>query len=121
MYDTIIEIEMLGEIPIASVGNEVDIANASTLERYLDAAAANRSSFVLSLERCRYIDSSGLRPIIRLAERIGPGFFIVVPPKTHVRRVFDLAALHERMNVCATREEALAKASRIVLESLAVL
>jgi len=51
-------------------------------------------------------------PLLRLAERWGRGFFVVVPPKTQVRRVFDLATLDARLNVCATRAEALARAAK---------
>ncbi len=110
MYDTLIELADHDGIRVIKVGNEVDLANADTLQRYLEEAAAGNDTFVVSLETCRYIDSSGLRPIIRLAERVGDAFFIVVPPGTQVRRVFDLTNLAERMNVCDSEKEAVARA-----------
>jgi len=110
VYDTLIELADHDGIRVIKVGNEVDIANAGTLQRYLEEAAEGNDTFVVSLETCRYIDSSGLRPIIRLAERVGDAFFIVVPPGTQIRRVFDLTNLGERMNVCASVPEAVARA-----------
>ncbi len=111
MYDTLIELETSDGVRVIKVGNEVDIANADTLERYLDEAASGNDTFVVSLETCRYIDSSGLRPIIRLAERVGDAFFIVVPPGTQIRRIFDLTNLRDRMNVCDSVREAVSKAN----------
>ncbi len=107
LYDTLLSIETVAGVLVLKVGNEVDIANADTLERYMTEASSNASELVVSLATCRYIDSSGLRPIIRLAERLGDGFAIVVPPGTHVRRIFDLTRLHEQMNVCDSLENAL--------------
>ncbi len=109
MYDTLISLETVDGVRIVKVGNEVDIANAGVLERYLDEAAANTEAFVVSLEDCRYIDSSGLRPLIRLSERFGERFAIVVPAGTQIRRIFELTRLGETMNVCTTLAEALAK------------
>lgn len=112
MYDTLIDLDTIDGITVATIGNEVDLANSETVRRYLDEAVGTRSTFVVSLERCRYIDSSGLRPIIALAARLGPGFSAVVVPGTRVHRIFEIAALHKKMNVCATLAEALEASSR---------
>jgi anti-anti-sigma factor len=111
LYDTLIELAEHDGVRVVKVGNEVDIANAGTLQRYLEEAVEGNDAFVVSLETCRYIDSSGLRPIIALAERVGEGFFIVVPPGTQIRRIFDLTNLRERMNVCDSTAEAVSKAN----------
>lgn len=109
MYDTLIHIENEDGVRIVKVGNEVDIANAHVLERYLAEATVDSEAFVISLEQCRYIDSSGLRPLIRFSERFGDAFAIVVPAGTQIRRIFELTRLGEAMNVCTTLAEALAK------------
>ena len=113
MYDTLIQIDAIEGVTVVFVGNEVDVANAETVRRYLDEAVGAQKTFVLSLERCRYIDSTGLRPIIALAARVGSGFFVVVPRETHIRRIFEITGLHEKMNVCATLDEALAGAAKM--------
>lgn len=112
MYDTILDFSTIDGVVIASIAQEVDVANAETIGRYLDEAVGSNTRFVVSLARCTYIDSSGLRPLIALSLRLGSGFHIVVPPGTQVRRVFDLIALHEVMHVCATLDEAIASATK---------
>jgi anti-anti-sigma factor len=111
LYETLIELAESNGVRVIKVGNEVDIANADTLQRYLEEAADGNDTFVVSLENCRYIDSSGLRPIIQLAGRVGDAFFIVVPRGTQIRRIFDLTNLGERMNVCDSVAEAVSRAN----------
>ena len=107
MYDTLIQFETVDGVRIVKVGNEVDIANAPVFERYLSEAAEESDALVVSLQDCRYIDSSGLRPLVRLAERFGDRFAIVVPVGTQIRRIFELCHLDDAMNVRATLSEAL--------------
>jgi anti-anti-sigma factor len=109
VYDTLISIESIGDVRILKVGNEIDLANADVLERYLNEASADVPAFVVSLVDCRYIDSSGLRPIIRLAGKLGSAFAVVAPPGKQIRRIFDLTGLYDHMHVCDTVEDALAK------------
>ncbi len=112
MYDTVIDLETIEGISVASIGNEVDLANADVIRRYLDEIVGTQTTLVVSLASCRYIDSSGLRPIIALAERLGSGFAVVVPLGTHIRRIFDITALHKSMAVYATLDEALANVTK---------
>ena len=109
MYDTLISLETQGGVRVLKVGNEIDLASAPIFERYLMEASADSPKFIVSLAECRYIDSSGLRPIIRLAERLGSGFGVVVPPGTQIRRIFDLTHLRDHMHVCNTLESAIAR------------
>lgn len=112
MFDTLISLETVEGVRVLKVGNEIDLANASIFERYLWEASAGASAFVVSLAECRFIGSSGLRPIIGLAGRLGSAFGVVVPPGTQVRRIFDLTFLREHMHVCDTLESAIAIVAR---------
>lgn len=112
MYDTTIDFETVDGYTVASIANEVDISNAETVRRYLDEAAGQNATFIVSLAKCTYIDSSGLQPIIALAKRLGTGFHVVVPPGTQIRRIFDLTALFQQMDVCTSLDEAVAHASK---------
>lgn len=107
MYDTLIRLEMVDDARVATIGNEIDLANAAILERYLAEAAADVPFFIVSLAECRYIDSSGLRVFAHLAERLGGTFAVVAPPGTQVRRVIDIARFAARMRVCVSLREAL--------------
>ncbi|GAC1306219.1 MAG: hypothetical protein NVSMB19_18210 [Vulcanimicrobiaceae bacterium] len=112
MYDTVIELATHDGIPVVSIASDVDVANAGTMRRYLEEAAGTHSVVILSLAKCNYIDSSGLRPVFALADRLGDGFFIVVPRGTYVRRIFNLVASQQRMNLCASIDEAINKATK---------
>jgi len=114
MHDTLIELATRDGICVIKVGSEIDIANAGTLARYIDEACAGAEKVIVSLEPCRYIDSSGLRHLIRLAARLGEDLFLVVPPGAQIRRIFELTGMTEYMRVCDTLAEAELAARRKV-------
>ncbi len=112
MYETLINLAIADGVCVVSVASEIDVGNADVLERYLGDASAAARKLIVSLEACRYMDSSGLRPLIRLAARLGDDFFVVVSKGTHIRRIFDLLDLGARMQVFASVDEALSVAKR---------
>ncbi|MBC5801322.1 MAG: STAS domain-containing protein [Candidatus Eremiobacteraeota bacterium] len=111
MSDTLIHLQTVDGVRVATIGSEIDLANAPVFERYLGEAAADVPSLIISLAECRYIDSSGLCALARLAKRLRNRFSIVVPPGTQVRRIFDIAHFGEKMRVCASLPEALSALS----------
>ena len=108
MYDTLIEIATHDTACVVTVKSDIDVANADTLGRYVEEAAAGARALVLSLEACPYIDSTGIRPLLRFADARGGTFCVIAPRGSRVRRVFDLLHLHERIRVCESLPEALA-------------
>jgi anti-anti-sigma factor len=109
MYDTTIEITTVAQTCVVTVKSDIDIANAETFRRYLSEASANMSALVVSLEDCPYIDSSGLRPLLGFAAERPDAFYVVVPRRAPVRRIFDVTHLDEVIDVCESLPEALAK------------
>jgi anti-anti-sigma factor len=107
LYDTLIEIATHDAACVVTVKSDIDVANAETLGRYVEEAASGASALVVSLEACRYIDSTGIRPLLRFAAARGETFCVVAPRGSRVRRVFDLLHLHERIRVCESLAEAL--------------
>ncbi|GAC1310556.1 MAG: hypothetical protein NVSMB21_18640 [Vulcanimicrobiaceae bacterium] len=112
MYDTVIDFSTVGGVTVATIACDLDIANAATIGRYLDEALGASTSLVVSLAGCAYLDSSGLRPLVDLARRLGDGFSVVVPSGTRARRVFDIVAPHTHIAVRASLDDALAHVTR---------
>jgi anti-anti-sigma factor len=92
---------------VVDVRGEIDIASADALAERLDQAAVGARLLVVSLAECRYIDSSGLRVLVRLSNELRDGFAVVVPPRTQTRRIFDITGLAGQMDVYDTVDEAL--------------
>ncbi len=109
MPKPIVESSIRGNILVAAVVQEIDISNARLLEEQLTALASDAPRFVISLVLCNYIDSSGLRILIRLSNRRDIEFGVVAPPRTQARRIIDIAGLCEQLDVFDSLEEALAK------------
>ena len=75
--------EPLGDVVLASVRGEVDLSNALSVKReLLDAVPNTASALVLDLSETEHLDSSGVRLIFELAERLerrGQKLELVVP------------------------------------------
>jgi stage II sporulation protein AA (anti-sigma F factor antagonist) len=79
------------------VGGEVDLANASTVEREIQAAITNHITAVsIDLSDVGYMDSAGLRVLFDLAARLPVlqiDFELVTPVGSPARRVMELSGL----------------------------
>jgi anti-anti-sigma factor len=69
-------------VPVACIRGEVDVSNAADLGRELHATVPNTAlGLVLDLSATTYFDSSGVRLLFDLGERLGrrqQGFRVVV-------------------------------------------
>ena len=86
-----------GDAVVLALSGELDMATVSRLTERLDDAARKRQSVVLDLSDLDFIDSSGLRAFLEAtaeASRDGWSFAITSPP-ARIRRVFEVAGVHE--------------------------
>jgi anti-anti-sigma factor len=101
-----------GDTRVADVRAEIDISNADLFEAGMkDFPDAGTSKLVVGLTACPYIDSSGLRVLIRLANALGPRLAIVAGEGSHARRLIEVAGLAEAMSVHDSLQSALASLS----------
>ncbi len=101
--------EPLGKGVLARVAGEVDLSNAQSVrERLLAAVPNTASALVLDLSETAYMDSTGVRLIFELAERLrsrGQKLEIVVPGDSFVRRVLSLTEVQRIVPMSATVAE----------------
>lgn len=99
-----------GGLPrLYEIHEEIDLSCADELEAELNTVADREpGAFVVSLEHCGYVDSSGLRALVRF-HRIHPDTVLVVPPSTQVRRVFEITDLVRSLGIADSAPTALAR------------
>jgi anti-anti-sigma factor len=107
MPERLSELLRCGSVNALIVTDEIDIANMETFENEIQAALADSPNLIVSLERCNYIDSSGLRVLIRLSGQHAHDFVVVVPPDTQASRNITVAGLGEAITLFDTLEEAI--------------
>jgi stage II sporulation protein AA (anti-sigma F factor antagonist) len=92
-----LEFAPLGDAVLAHLRGEVDLANArSVKERLLEAVPNTATGLVLDLTATHHLDSSGVRVLFELAERLEnrrQKLEIVVPDDAPVKRVLLLTEL----------------------------
>jgi anti-anti-sigma factor len=100
--------EPLGDGVLARVSGEVDLSNASSVQERLLAAVPNTASaLVLDLSETEYLDSSGIRLIFELAQRLGrraQKLELVVPNDSLVKRVLVLTEVHQVVPMSSSLE-----------------
>jgi anti-anti-sigma factor len=93
-----LDFEFLGDAILARLSGEVDLANAQSVkERLLHAVPNTASGLVLDLSATHHLDSSGVRLVFELAERLDnrrQKLEIVVPEESNIRRVLLLTEVH---------------------------
>lgn len=94
-----LEIRSVGDVVVAAVRGEVDLSNAvSVRERLLGAVPNRAAGLVLDLSATHYLDSSGLRLIFELADRLhrrGQKLGLVVPDDSVIRGVLVLTEVEQ--------------------------
>jgi anti-anti-sigma factor len=91
---------------------ELDLHAARALAPQLaEAAGADFPVLVIDLSAVTFLDSTGLGGILQAHQRLqrqGRTVKVVAPHGSAAAVLIDLAGLRQKLNVCTTREQALA-------------
>ena len=94
-----LDIEVVHDVVLARVKGEVDLSNADSVrERLFRAVPNTASALVLDLSAADYLDSSGVRLIFKLAERLqsrGQKLDLVVPDDAVIKRTLLLTEVQQ--------------------------
>jgi anti-anti-sigma factor len=107
-----VELERIGPTLIARISGELDLTNADSVERALERAISNDlHRVVLDLAGLSFLDSSGLRAVLRLAGRLRTRqqtLMVAVPEQSHVRRILVLTRVDAVARLFVSLDEAVA-------------
>jgi anti-sigma B factor antagonist len=107
-----VEVVQQGGAAIVSIRGEIDLSNTSAIRsEVIDALPHGAPGLVVDLTATSYIDSSGVRLLFDLAERVQARrqrLALVVTETALVRRVLILTKLDDAVPLHATVEDALA-------------
>jgi anti-sigma B factor antagonist len=110
-----LEIEDRGEVVVASVSGELDLAGApSTGEAIGDAVPTSARTLVVDFTKLEFIDSSGIAMLFNLARRLGARrqeLRVVARGGEPVARVLEIVEFQRAAPVHETLDDALADAS----------
>lgn len=92
------------------IAGELDLAVAGELDEVLTRACEQCEQVLVGLERCSFIDSSGIAVILRAQNRMQEdgNRLVVYAPTDQVLRVLSMTGLTSNGLVFASAEEALA-------------
>ena len=106
MEDFDVVVSRRGAVAVVTVHGELDVATAPDFERAVEDAAQGADRLVLDLGPATFLDSTGLKMIVRAARRTGDGFALVCPEANHaVQRVIRFAGVDAAYPVHETLAE----------------
>ena len=120
MDDVIVTAE--GDVTVARLEDELDMANASTIAAKTREALPNDAvGLVVDLSAVRYIDSAGVQMLFELADYLRSRrryMTVVVPASSPMRRLFEVTSFSTVAPVFASTDEAVAGLHRLEEEAL---
>lgn len=109
---TVHEVDILeprGDIAMARLNGEIDMANTGWIGHLLHEAVSNdHIGVVIDLSGLRYIDSTGIRMLFGIARRLDQGrqgMAVALPVDSHVGRLIKITRLDEVAFVGSTVDE----------------
>lgn len=109
---TDLDIEQIDGVPIAHLKEDLDAANAATVERRLaEALGPDALSLVLDLSCVRYVDSAGIDMLLRLSNRLDrrrSKLILVISASTPLGRLATIVGLPDAIVTYPSLDEALA-------------
>jgi anti-sigma B factor antagonist len=94
---------------VLTLGGELDLATVPVLHERLDHAMRGRAAVIVDLSRLRFIDSSGLRMLVRSERQLrgSGGQLVLVRGPRAVHRLFELTSLDSHFEFCDSPSAAL--------------
>ncbi|MGH9920670.1 MAG: STAS domain-containing protein [Nitrososphaerales archaeon] len=110
-----LDVDRIDGVPIAHVHEDIDAANAKTIQQQLaDALSPDTPSLIIDLGDTRYLDSAGIDMLLRLSDRLDhrrTKLFLVIPDNSQLKRLATLVALPDAIAIHASLPEALQEAT----------
>ena len=99
-----------GHALLIAVNGELDLSTCDQLKPAADEAVFGHRPLILDLADCTFIDSSGLRLVLQIANGLAEDEvpMAVVAGESSVRKMFSLTAIDQTIPVFDTRQQALA-------------
>ena len=102
-----------GQVPVATVSGEIDVSSAAALRDGLIELIAGGTSVIVDLTGVAFLDSTGLGALVtarKAAEDQGVALPLVCSAE-RILKLFTITGLDGVFTICASLEEAHAKAS----------
>jgi len=78
---------------VLRIVGEIDLGSASEFEDAVLAITGEGDDCIIDLSDLTFIDSTGIRAVIRVADRCSPTALVLRSPRPNVLKVFDITGL----------------------------
>ncbi len=108
--------ERIDEVAIVRVHEDIDAANAATIQQQLgDALGPDAHSLIVDLGDARYVDSAGIDMLLRLSDRLDhrrAKLLLVIPDGSQLNRLAAIVGLPDAIPIHPTLPAAMEQAAK---------
>lgn len=90
-----LSIELLSAPRHVAMLGDLDLASAPLLESTLEPLLKEPGNLTLDVAGVTFIDSSGIRALIRASLRLGDARLIILKPTAQMRRLFTITGIQQ--------------------------
>lgn len=105
-------IDRAGEIPVVTIGGDMDLRDAAAFEAALDQAArAESRGVIVALTDTAYLDSYAIGALLRFGRRLATNrreLLLVVPSSATLRRLVHIAGMGQAFKTFGALADAIA-------------
>jgi anti-anti-sigma factor len=110
-----LNIELIDGVPVASVDDDIDAANATAIrEQLANALGPDAVSLVVDLSATGYVDSAGIDMLLRFSDRLDhrrAKLILVIPEASQLKRLATIVGLPEAIDIYPSLPNALQAAA----------
>lgn len=111
-----LRIEQIDGQPVAHVSEDIDAANAATIQQQLaEALEPDALSLIIDLSETRYVDSAGIDMLLRLSDRLDyrrARLVLVIPGSSQLKRLAAIVGMPQAVAIHPSIPDALGEATR---------
>jgi anti-sigma B factor antagonist len=112
-----LELERVDGVPIAHVHEDIDAANAASIQQQLaHALSPDATSVIVDLSQTRYLDSAGIDMLLRLSDRLDHRramLILVIPDTSQLKRLAAIVGIPDAIATHSTLQAALEEAVKL--------
>jgi len=101
--------ENIEDISLVEIEGEVDTYTSSKIKQDILKIVENNSKLIISLEKVKFIDSTGLGILIGILKKVKEkeGEMVIVSPNSYINQIFEITGLFKVFKIVENVQQAI--------------
>lgn len=104
-----VKTENIEDMSLVEIEGEVDTYTSSKIKQDILKIVENNSKLIISLEKVKFIDSTGLGILIGILKKVKEkeGEMVIVSPNSYINQIFEITGLFKVFKIVENVQQAI--------------